>query len=422
MLERTNDRFVFRAQAIEAALRERLHDYAFLLQSGAGLLTGSEEVTRAEWRTYVTALQIDKHYPGVQGVGFSKRILPSEKKAHIRQIREEGFPSYDISPGGERPEYTSIIFLEPFDWRNQRAFGYDMFTEPTRKEAMVMARDTGSAALSGKVTLLQETEEDVQAGFLMYLPVYRKGEVPETPEQRLEALAGYVYSPFRMNDFMQGLLIEKRGYVELQIFDGDEPLKEALLYPSGSTESLLSRSGHVHFATYQSILEYAGRRWLLVFKSSPYFEKTIDTGQVNSILLLGTVISLLSFSVVLSLTKSRNQALSLASMTLDLEKANLGLKRKIEERKHAEEQLRRYSAELEKNNRELQEALAKVKQLTGMLPICATCKKIRDDEGYWSGVETYVSEHTDAVFSHGLCPECDKKAHEDLAQLIRENT
>jgi hypothetical protein len=186
-------------------------------------------------------------------------------------------------------------------------------------------------------------------------------------------------------------------------------------------EPLFSRSNHVHFATYQSILEYAGRRWLLVFKSSPYFEETIDTGQVNSILLLGIIISLLLFSVVLSLTKSRNQALSLANMTLDLEKANLGLKSEIEERKHAEEQLRRYSAELERKNKELQDALAKVKQLTGMLPICASCKKIRDDKGYWSGVETYVSEHTDAVFSHGLCPECAKKANEDLDEFIRKN-
>lgn len=90
--------------------------------------------------------------------------------------------------------------------------------------------------------------------------------------------------------------------------------------------------------------------------------------------------------------------------------------------KLADEELQRYSVELERKNKELQEALAKVKQLTGMLPICALCKKVRDDRGYWSGVETYVSEHSDAVFSHGLCPECEKKGHEDLAKLIRENS
>jgi len=88
------------------------------------------------------------------------------------------------------------------------------------------------------------------------------------------------------------------------------------------------------------------------------------------------------------------------------------------ERKHAEEELQQYAADLERKNTELKDALAKVRQLSGMLPICASCKKIRDDKGYWSGIESYVSEHTEAVFSHGLCPECEKKAYEDLGQLI----
>lgn len=62
---------------------------------------------------------------------------------------------------------------------------------------------------------------------------------------------------------------------------------------------------------------------------------------------------------------------------------------------------------------ELQEALASVKTLGGLLPICASCKKIRDDEGYWSQVEQYIAKHTDAKFTHGICPECGKKALEE---------
>ena len=72
--------------------------------------------------------------------------------------------------------------------------------------------------------------------------------------------------------------------------------------------------------------------------------------------------------------------------------------------------------------RRLQEALNKVKTLSGMLPICASCKKIRDDNGYWSGVETYVSKHTEVVFSHGLCPECEKKMYKELEQLKNGDT
>lgn len=60
--------------------------------------------------------------------------------------------------------------------------------------------------------------------------------------------------------------------------------------------------------------------------------------------------------------------------------------------------------------KELRDALASVKTLSGLLPICATCKKIRNDEGYWQQVEGYVAEHTDATFTHGICPDCAEKA------------
>jgi len=70
--------------------------------------------------------------------------------------------------------------------------------------------------------------------------------------------------------------------------------------------------------------------------------------------------------------------------------------------------------QLAKQIQELQEALAHVKRLQGLVPICASCKKIRDDKGYWSEVESYIQEHSDAVFSHSLCPECAKKLYPEL--------
>jgi len=64
----------------------------------------------------------------------------------------------------------------------------------------------------------------------------------------------------------------------------------------------------------------------------------------------------------------------------------------------------------------LQDALAKVKLLSGLLPICANCKKIRDDKGYWSQVESYIQKHSEAEFSHSMCPDCFKKWYPDLAK------
>ena len=64
--------------------------------------------------------------------------------------------------------------------------------------------------------------------------------------------------------------------------------------------------------------------------------------------------------------------------------------------------------------RELQEALSKVKKLSGFLPICASCKRIRDDQGYWNQIEAYISEHSEIDFSHGICPECAQKLYKNL--------
>jgi len=67
-----------------------------------------------------------------------------------------------------------------------------------------------------------------------------------------------------------------------------------------------------------------------------------------------------------------------------------------------------------KREKELEEALSQIKTLKGFLPICASCKRIRNDEGYWQQIEAYIKEHSEAEFSHGICPECGKKLYPDL--------
>jgi YesN/AraC family two-component response regulator len=85
---------------------------------------------------------------------------------------------------------------------------------------------------------------------------------------------------------------------------------------------------------------------------------------------------------------------------------------RIESRKAA----KRHHEERDRLINELQVALAKVKLLSGLLPICACCKKVRDDKGYWNQIESYISEHSEAEFSHGICPECAKKLYSEFYQ------
>jgi CheY-like chemotaxis protein len=81
-----------------------------------------------------------------------------------------------------------------------------------------------------------------------------------------------------------------------------------------------------------------------------------------------------------------------------------------------------YKARMETERRELtnnlQKALDEVKRLSGLVPICASCKKIRNDKGYWQAVEQYIQEHSEAKFSHGICPDCIKKLYPEFADKI----
>lgn len=85
-----------------------------------------------------------------------------------------------------------------------------------------------------------------------------------------------------------------------------------------------------------------------------------------------------------------------------------------EERKLAQDRLTQSNKELTEKNKELEKALAEVKTLSGLLPICSSCKKIRDDKGYWNQIEAYIQDHSEVDFSHSICPDCAKKIYPDL--------
>jgi DNA-binding response OmpR family regulator len=114
-------------------------------------------------------------------------------------------------------------------------------------------------------------------------------------------------------------------------------------------------------------------------------------------------------------TKPFQQEELLARINTHLTLRNLqkNLQAEVAQRRKAEETLRQQAIELQERNQELQEALAKVKTLSGLLPICANCKKIRNDEGYWEQVDVYLRHHSDAEFSHGICPDCMQELYSE---------
>lgn len=295
----THDRFMYRVEKERNILASRIQVYGQVLRGAAALFAASEQVSRAEWRTYVEPLHLDESLPGIQGTGFVLMIRARDKAEHERSVRAEGFPDYAIHPPGERDPYSSIVFIEPFSGRNLRAFGYDMYSEPVRRSVMERARDTGELALSGKITLVQETDSEVQPGFLMYLPIYRNGMARGTVAERRSALLGFVYSPFRAHDLMRGVFGDSNQDIEIELFDR-EPLPENLLFAS-------IRSGRQANHSAELPLEFGGHKWIARFHSSPAFEVSTTSHAPLLILLGGLALNLMLFAVMLNGARHRRR-------------------------------------------------------------------------------------------------------------------
>lgn len=329
---RAEDQFKFRTEEIRDAIASRIANYEQVLLGGAALFDASASVTRSEWNRYISRLQLERDYPGFQGVGISQFISPDDRESFVSSIREEGFENFDIRPPGERDKYSAIIYLEPFDWRNQRAFGYDMYSEATRRAAMDTSIETGDPAVSGNVILKQEVEKDVQQGFLIYLPVYQKGASTETVAQRKNAVQYLVYAVFRCDDLMRGILGDSPEGVEFRIYDTATPKPDDLLYDSMSKPS---RNANATSSPFQQdrLLSLHGRDWTLRFEFKGEVRNWYDILMSSAVAFGGLVIDLLLFSIIRSIGTQKQKAIGLADeMTVayrntieDLERSNRDL-------------------------------------------------------------------------------------------------
>jgi PAS domain S-box-containing protein len=313
------DHFSLETHRISLKLKSRMGTYNQILRGAAGLFAGSEKVGRDEWRSYFDKLNLEQEYGGIQGLGFALYVPSDKLQNHIAEIKAEGFPDYVIKPEGKREEYSSIIYLEPFSGRNLRAFGYDMFSEPIRHKAMELARDSGAIAYSGKVKLVQETQSNVQFGFLVYHPVYAKKALLQTPEQRRANFVGWAYSPFRMHDMVEQALHSELKNIRLEIFDGNEINFEGLMYDSHPPQSHPDGATPAGGFVVTDLVELEGHFWTLRYTALPaYMTSTkfeppwVEVGALISIALLLAAMSWAWFNT------KRNAKLIAAELTASL--------------------------------------------------------------------------------------------------------
>ncbi len=311
----------FQSIQLQLLFESRLQTQTQILRNGVGLFATSDTVTREDWKLFFEHSRIQKHFPGIQGFGYAHFISQDLLSEHIRFMRDSGYPEYNVWPGYERDTYTSIIFLEPFSGRNLRAFGYDMYSEPVRREAMQEAVDSHNAAISRQVVLVQETDEDVQPGFLIYVPVFQPGKPVSTVEERNAALKGWVYSPYRIRDLTEGIFAQwqmtRQPGIHFQIYDREEISEESLLFNSRNENSRQARG-----TVFTEVLPIRLNRvaWTLVTSNEP--TRLIYEGNLLLVLFSGLTISVLLYFLAAGLINARARSQQINLLNQELQKTN----------------------------------------------------------------------------------------------------
>ena len=324
---RREQNFEMAADQIAYNLKDRMATYEVVLRGVKGYFEGSERIDRAEFQSYVSALQLQATRPGLQGVSLILQFPGKGLAAHLEDMRQRGFDQYAVRPPGVRELMAPITHIEPLEGPNLKALGFDVLTVPPAREALDRARDTGALALSGRLTLIQNGAP----GLVMYMPFYAPNADVRTDEGRRLGLQGWVSAPFRMEDVILGMSREFDADIGLQITDstsGAGAETTAAVAPAAAGALLFSNLE----ASFQEAgaptlqarreVELGGRRWTLQMAPRPGFVQRFQEDGHHPVVVLGTLLSLILAWFTWLLATGRERAVALARhMTTELRAA-----------------------------------------------------------------------------------------------------
>lgn len=307
--------FDFNLREATSSIEQRIAAYEQIVRATQGLYAASGAVERGEFQAYINALQLGANYSGIEGVGIMLIVPYAQKNAHIAAMRKQGFPDYIIKPEGPRVIYAPVIQLEPFVGRNLQALGRDPYADPAHRSAMEQARDSGAPAITGKARLVQDSEAEVLPGFVMFLPMYKKGAHSDTIAARRANITGWVVAPFRMDGLMAGLYGRRASMADITIYDGVEMTPQTVLYDSRAA----SGKPHITHVEATEYIEVGGRTWTLAIRSLPEFDVLQGEDSSRLIAIAGIGLSLLLTLLSWTLLSGRARAIALAQeMTREL--------------------------------------------------------------------------------------------------------
>lgn len=311
---RDQTRFFTRTEQFRNDLLQELDRQVRLLNGARALWVIHPPVDRNEWRAYVESLDLSNSVPGLHALGFIERVPSSSLPDFLKQVRREGsrdpdVVDFQIYPQTSENEHYVVKFVEPLAC-NRSALGYDIGSEPNRRQAAERARDTGQATLTHGITLVQAPKAP---GLLLLLPVYSDGLQATNVALQRASLLGWVYAAFVVEDLLAR--VHSLGHEELavEIFDGasllaaTQPAQGRRPHGGGLTDSraVLERIAY---------LQRASCVWTLRFRAGPAFARTSWFSAPGFIpaATVGLSISLLVFGIARSVANTRQRAQALA--------------------------------------------------------------------------------------------------------------
>lgn len=307
--------FEYTQREVISRIEQRMGAYEQMLRGVQAHYVATGTVDRDALSDYVSTLQLDANFSGVQAIGHLEWVTDDRLDAHLAAMHQLGLQDYHISPAGRRNAYAPIVQREPYIGRNRAMLGFDSWSDPVRRQGMERARDSSMATISGKVRLSVETAQEAPPGFVMYLPIFAHGAPTNNVEQRRSALNGWFLASFRMHDLMASLYGEPPPGISFAIYDGIDTTPANLLYqsePPQHTTPLNIRSSHEY-------LVIGGHTWTLTMMALPDFAKHFGHKDAPWIAWSGIGLSLLMALIAWLLTNSQSHAMQLAErMTLEL--------------------------------------------------------------------------------------------------------
>jgi signal transduction histidine kinase/CheY-like chemotaxis protein/integral membrane sensor domain MASE1 len=290
----------------ENDIRQRMATYEEALVGGVSFLTASGPVSGPQWKSYVGSLRLPERYPGILSLGVADVVKDDDLAAFLREARRRISPDFavkslpDLDPPPSLPYHYILTMIEPVP--NKNLLGIDLASEKNRLAAADLASSSGQPTMSRTVVLAQDTKH--LNGFLVLVPVYRRGAPLRIPSERRAALQRVVFAPLLTKNFFAAILDRTGRQIEVDVFEGASVNTQAWIFGSRPKPALESAA--------ITRMTVAGRELTLAWNRGPGFTAQQSTAAVWASA-CSALLSLLLACLVTSLQSVSQRANSIAA-------------------------------------------------------------------------------------------------------------